>query len=73
MNTIQEIFDFVKFKPFLEKYTDINPDGGIRHRKTGNGTNQASKNKEFTEDDRKVLKAGLQKLVKDINKIIDKV
>ncbi len=71
METLNELFEVIKFEPFLVKYTDVKPGSGIRHRKTGKGTREGDKKKGFTEQDIEAIKAGLTKLNKDIKKTLN--
>jgi hypothetical protein len=72
MDTIESIFEHVKFLKFLESFTDINPTGGIRHRITGKGTNKIDKIKGLTDADKAAIKEGLIKFVAAVQNVIDK-
>jgi hypothetical protein len=71
METLEDIFEVIKFAKFLERYTDINPNGGIRHRIIGIKTNTIDKNTGLTEKDKTALKEGLKKYFGEAIKIID--
>lgn len=73
MQNLEQVFDYIKFLPFLEQYTDINPNGGIRGRKTGKGTNKNDKQKTFTDADKTAIKEGLITLIKDVNQVIKSI
>lgn len=70
MKNISELLKLVKLAPFLEKYTSVNPKGGIYHRINGKAT-RGDKPKDLTEDDNNQIKEGLKKLVADVNKLIE--
>lgn len=59
MNSYKEIFETLRGKQFLETRTTLNPNGGIRHRLAGKGTNKFDKNTELTEEDKAILDEAL--------------
>jgi hypothetical protein len=73
MENLQDVFGFIKLIKLLNSYTKVNPNGGIRHRISGNGTNETDKNKSLTDKDKAVLKEGLQTFINDVQKVIDKL
>jgi hypothetical protein len=72
MDTLQDVFEYIKFTKLLENFTDINPTGGIRHRIIGIKTNNIDKKSGLTEKDRAALKAGLTEFISQVQKVIDK-
>lgn len=72
METLQDVFEHIKFAKFLENFTDINPTGGIRHRIIGIKTNTIDKNNGLTEKDRAGLKEGLTRFIAEVQNVIDK-
>lgn len=70
---IEELFNYMKFLPFLIDYARINPNNGIRARKVGKGTNNNDKNKNFTDTDLKDIKRGWNKFIHDFQPVIDKI
>ena len=72
MQTIEDIFDYVKFSKLLEGFTDIKPGSGIRHRMAGKGTNKNDKVQGLTEKDKEGIKAGLKQFFAEANAILDK-
>lgn len=59
---IKELTEIVKFTPFITKYTDINPKGGIVHRLNNKSTVSGSKPKSFTTEDIVKITEGLVQL-----------
>lgn len=72
MKNISEFLKLVKLAPFLEKYTPVNPKGGIYHRINGKAT-RGDKPKDLTDDDKNQMKEGMKKLVVEINTLIDTI
>lgn len=72
MENIEEVFEYVKFAKFLEGFTDIGVNSGIRHRIAGNGTNKTDKVKGLTDKDKEGIKTGLQQFINQVQKVIDK-
>lgn len=68
MENVNEFLEVVKLAPFLLKYTDVNPKGGIYHRINGKAT-RGDKPKSITEDDKKQMREGMDKLIQDIEKV----
>lgn len=73
IETLEQVFDYIKMLPFVRDYTDQNPNGGIRQRKAGNGTNPTDKNKTFKPHEIEALKAGWCDFKKDVDKVMSKV
>lgn len=73
MQNLEEVFDYIKLLPFLIDYAEVNPNSGIRTRKTGKGTNKNDKNKSFTEADKQALKKGWLKFKTDVDKIMNTI
>lgn len=72
MENLEDIFEYIKCVRFLEDFTAIKPNSGIRHRLTGNGTNKTDKNKGLTDNDKAGLTEGLQTFVNNLQTLIDK-
>lgn len=72
MEKLEDVFEYVKCVKFLEGFTDINPNGGIRHRLIGIKTNTIDKKSGLTDKDKGGLVDGLQKFVNDVQNLIDK-
>lgn len=73
MKNIKDLFEVLKARKFLEGFTDININGGVRHRLAGRGTNEKDKVNELRDDERAEIKKGWKKFVEFGNKIIDKL
>jgi hypothetical protein len=71
MQNLNEAFEVIKFLPFIEKYTDQNPNGGIRTRKTGKGTNSTDKKTGFKDEEVAAIKAGGLKMVEDLKRVFE--
>ena len=68
--TIKDLTGVLKLSAFLERYTDINPKGGIYNRINGKATGKLSKTKELTAKDKIAIRKGLQELSDEINLVI---
>lgn len=67
MDKLKELFKLLNRRQFLIEKCKINPDAGYNHRINGQGTNEKSKSKDLTEDDKNKTDAGLASLIDDIN------
>ncbi|HTD99650.1 MAG TPA: 5-(carboxyamino)imidazole ribonucleotide mutase [Mucilaginibacter sp.] len=70
MNPFEKIFDLFNVKYFLKNYAQLNPNGGIRHRITGKGTNTKDKKLGLTEEDNKAIINGLKIVANELGNII---
>lgn len=73
IETLEQVFDYIKLLPFVRDYTDQHPNGGIRQRKAGKGTNPTDKNKTFKPHEIEALKAGWGNFKKDVDKVMSKI
>lgn len=70
MQSINDVFKLVKLEPFCDQFTNLKARGGLYHRINGKST-RGDKPKELTDNDKAELKAGLTKMVQEINTIIE--
>lgn len=68
MQGLKEIFELVKKRNFIEKYTAIHPGNGIQNRISGRGSNDRDKRVQCTEEEMKLIKAGLKSFIEDLQK-----
>lgn len=73
MINLKELFSFIKVAKFIENYTGLNPNGGVKHRLSGIPTNQKNKTTSLTDEDKKEIKTGLKKFAGEVNEIADKI
>lgn len=71
MKSIKEVFKYLKLAPFTEDFTNINVRSGLYHRINGKST-AAGKERDLTEDDKAQIKAGWEKMKKDIDEVMSK-
>lgn len=71
MDKLKELFKLLNRRQFLITKCWLDPDGGINHRLLGKGTNAKDKKTDLTETDKEKIKAGLGRLVEDINNVIE--
>jgi len=71
MQNIKEVFKFIKLAPFIESFTTINVRGGLYHRINGKST-AAGKERDLTEDDKSQIKAGWEKMKKEVDEVMSK-
>ena len=69
MDTLQDFTEIIKVTKFIEKYTDLNVNGGIRHRIANKGTSPAAKQTSISEAENKAIDAGIVKLVADLQNL----
>lgn len=70
MNSIKELFKYIKFAPFITHLTGINLLQGIKHRKNGRGLGTE---KNLTKDDLAGIDSGLEKLQVKIVKVREEI
>ncbi len=73
MHNLKDLFEYIGKRKFLQNYTDIPSENGIQGRLNGKGTSPKSKKTQPTPEELSKIKAGLQKMVKDMNKVIEKI
>jgi len=61
-----DLLDVLKFRTFLNRYTDINPSAGIYHRFNKN-TNK------LREEEKEALKTAIIEFSEDIKKVLEKI
>lgn len=73
IQTLEEVFNYVKLLPFVTDYTDQNPNGGIRQRKAGKGTNPTDKNKTFKQHEKEALKTGWEQFKAQVDAVMNNI
>lgn len=68
--TFKELTGVLRLTTFLERYTSINPKGGVYHRLNGKGTGTQSKTKDLTIEEKTQLSSALKELTIDINNVV---
>lgn len=70
METIKDLFNYLKANKIIEDYTNIPLNGGIRHRLAGRGTNADDNKKGPTDQEVEEIINGWEKFVKDGNEVV---
>lgn len=70
MESIEDASKLLNTKQFLIDYTDLNINGGVRHRLSGKGTNITDKKTSLRPEEEVKICDGLEILAKDLTKVV---
>lgn len=72
MTDYKDLLKYVKIKPTIEDFSDINPNAGIRHQLAGVATNKPGKKTDLSPSNELGLKTALRELFTKGLQILDK-